>query len=470
MASTAEVWEGVLSWLDTFDGGSEAVRGVKLVDTPAGRGLVAENKIKPDTILISVPNKALVNTSTLQALYPVRVTRGLTSTQMISLHLALQIRRQQFPSSQRTSTTRDRYWPFLATLPRNFPTVPLTWMVGVMNEETLRREYNLGAEEAALAILDPRELDKWRTLVQLMPRSVSVRAIDVERRFKSDWVVVKKHWSKLSEIDKEGDQLVFGDFLLGWLNVNTRCVYMELGGKTSDNLTLAPVIDMINHQDGLETRPVHSALALTFSSPAYGSTDPSLLPNQELAFSYGAHEDPMLLTEYGFTLGSKNTYNNVSLDAEIEALFKAQGAQGSSKKTILEESGYWGGMTLQASPPPASPSWRVLAALRLLHVRLPQTHQTVKDDILEPWYDVIQGMSETISDYNEKQVSQTLRDICEELEVEFVKQLTLLVELQGTWKGVNISADLKTSLGMVKSVCQEERNIVLEVLEDLDEG
>lgn len=34
MASTAEVWEGVLSWLDTFDGGSEAVRGVKLVDTP----------------------------------------------------------------------------------------------------------------------------------------------------------------------------------------------------------------------------------------------------------------------------------------------------------------------------------------------------------------------------------------------------------------------------------------------------
>lgn len=90
---------------------------------------------------------------------------------------------------------------------------------------------------------------------------------------------------------------------------------MELGGKTSDNLTLAPVIDMINHQDGLEvipfpdppssactdvstqTRPVHSALALTFSSPAYGSTDPSLLPNQELAFSYGAHEDPMLLTE-----------------------------------------------------------------------------------------------------------------------------------------------------------------------------
>lgn len=128
------------------------------------------------------------------------------------------------------------------------------------------------------------------------------------------------------------------------------------------------------------------------------------------------------------------------------------------------------GMTLQASPPPASPSWRVLAALRLLHVRLPQTHQTVKDDILEPWYDVIQGMSETISDYNEKQVSQTLRDICEELEVEFVKQLTLLVELQGTWKGVNISADLKTSLGMVKSVCQEERNIVLEVLEDLDEG
>lgn len=49
----------------------------------------------------------------------------------------------------------------------------------------------------------------------------------------------------------ETDRLLFFDYLLGWLNVNTRCVYLDLGrnSKASDNLTLAPVIDMINHQD-----------------------------------------------------------------------------------------------------------------------------------------------------------------------------------------------------------------------------
>ena len=63
---------------------------------------------------------------------------------------------------------------------------------------------------------------------------------------------------------EESDTLLFADYLLGWLNgalvplertnletdvrfvtVNTRCVFFDLGGKTSDSLTLAPIIDMV---------------------------------------------------------------------------------------------------------------------------------------------------------------------------------------------------------------------------------
>lgn len=62
----------------------------------------------------------------------------------------------------------------------------------------------------------------------------------------------------------------------------------------------------------------------------------------ELGFTYGAHEDEMLLAEYGFALGPTNVYNNVSLDSAIEDLFGLQGESGSIKRGILEDEGYWG--------------------------------------------------------------------------------------------------------------------------------
>ena len=84
-------------------------------------------------------------------------------------------------------------------------------------------------------------------------------------------------------------------------------------------------------------------MSLSFSSPAYGSPDPQLIDGAELGFSYGAHEDPMLLTEYGFTLGnSENPFNNVSIDREVEELFDLLGAEGELKKGLLKDEGYWG--------------------------------------------------------------------------------------------------------------------------------
>ena len=130
--------------------------------------------------------------------------------------------------------------------------------------------------------------------------------------------------------------------MLAWLNVNSRCVYFKIGKKQEDNLTLAPVIDMINHTENMQTRPQQTPLnGLTFSSPAHGSTDPHLKVGTELSFSYGAHEDAMLLTEYGFTL-AVNPFNNVELDALVEDLFDKKGDEGRVKRRVLEDEGYWG--------------------------------------------------------------------------------------------------------------------------------
>ena len=99
---------------------------------------------------------------------------------------------------------------------------------------------------------------------------------------------------------------------------------------------------MINHTDNIQTHPLQTPLnRLSFSSPAHGSTDPPLKEGTELTFSYGAHEDAMLLTEYGFTL-AVNPFNNVELDGLVEELFERKGEEGRVKRRVLEEEGYWG--------------------------------------------------------------------------------------------------------------------------------
>lgn len=61
--------------------------------------------------------------------------------------------------------------------------------------------------------------------------------------------------------------------------------------------------------------------------------------NDEIGFTYGAHENSMLLAEYGFIL-SENPFNNVNIDKEILELFL--GDEGEVKRGILEDQGYWG--------------------------------------------------------------------------------------------------------------------------------
>lgn len=48
----------------------------------------------------------------------------------------------------------------------------------------------------------------------------------------------------------------------------------------------------------------------------------------------------MLLTEYGFTLGT-NPFNNVDIDRHIAELFNELGEEGSIKRGLLQDNGYW---------------------------------------------------------------------------------------------------------------------------------
>lgn len=204
--------------------------------------------MQPNTTLIKIPNPALLNTKTLREFYPSHFTTTFSATQWVSLHLALQYARHDRASSPVDPAPRDKWWPFILTLPRTFPTVPLTWSIGRRTNEELASAFGIDEDDVSLRErkLDPK-LRRWQEeLLETMPPSVRVRSEEVETRFRKDWEKVQAEWKKHCEATPEKDSLCFDGFALGWLNTNTRCVYFNVGAIKANNLTLAPVIDMVS--------------------------------------------------------------------------------------------------------------------------------------------------------------------------------------------------------------------------------
>ncbi|GAA6063245.1 hypothetical protein JCM10212_000347 [Sporobolomyces blumeae] len=491
----------------------------------------------------------------------------LNATQWLSLHLACQFRkhlggsdeRRQEPrlasSSPRSSSTsrasrtvvapsssssfsssspRDLYWPFIASLPRAFPTVPLSWTIARESIDQLATRYSVRSDDpsivsmtaAAAAAVERdatlstgdasggtvgregkedegrggeigdekrRERTRRRRMGEVrdsVSRGVRKRVEDVEKRFSDDWTVVREFWKTHHLADED---FGFFDFVLAWINCNTRCIYLDVNShRKEDNLTLAPVIDMINHFPSLETKPTPTSSSklpgavrgssssssssspgtltgLTFSSPARSSSDPRLRRDAELGFSYGGHDDAMLLAEYGFVIGSgENPYNSVDVDRYVEALFDAQGEEGEWKKGVLNDEGYWGDMTFQSNPPSAS--WRVLTSLRLLHLRLSPPFLT-SSPVLNPLYSVLSGESDVISPLNETKVQRTVGAIADSVRTECLDGLKRIEAIRARWRAeegdkVLVDQDEWDSLAMVEKVWRGELEIAEGVRQD----
>ncbi|GAA5881291.1 hypothetical protein JCM3774_000957 [Rhodotorula dairenensis] len=533
------VWTDLVEWLARFAGGKGVEDSVRLIHNQAGRGLVARGDQRPGAVMISIPNAALLNLRTLRPLYPAPFA-VLNAPQWISLHIALQFRRHLRESATATAAAaaerdtkgqrtprgaaiaQDKFWPFLASLPRAFPTMPLTWSLSAKPAATLQADFAIPDSDASLVALRAREGEgqtrdggeaekkqrrlqrdrrrrRYGELLDRVPAAARRKADEVEKRFATDWHAVRKLWAEHGNtVDGE---LTFFDFVLGWQNVNTRCIYFDVDGKRENNLTLCPVIDMINHSPGRTTKPDPRVSSLTFCAPAPASPDPVLHDGDELAFQYGSHEDAFLLAEYGFVVGEENVYNAVEVDRFVEALFEAQGDEGELKKGVLKDEGYWGDMTLQATPPP-SPSWRVLVSLRLLHHRLGHgsatktTASSLSASALAPWYHVVSGATETLSPVNETKVRASWRALSDAVAREAAAGTRQCDELRERWEnefkqvGHGVSAplaatvaeeddddvsssadeaaserrDLLASLEMVRTVWTEEERIARAVL------
>ena len=110
-----------------------------------------------------MPSTALLNQTTVAKLYPQLHKRKLSATQLVSLHLLLHKPHGDADSSD------PAFGPYISTLPREFSSHPLTWMV----KQKLGQESN------------------WELrILGLLPPSSAQKVTELYMRFWKDWETV----------------------------------------------------------------------------------------------------------------------------------------------------------------------------------------------------------------------------------------------------------------------------------------
>lgn len=212
----------------------------------------------------------------------------------------------------------------------------------------------LGLAPVVWKILEVENCDLlWKSL----PRSARKHSESVVARFEKDYAVVTQ---KLPDAAKLFNR---SDFLWAWMSINSRCLYMDIpqGKDDSDNFTMAPYVDFLNHlstdQCGIkiDTLGFHVVTSCKY------------LPGEELYFSYGPHSNEFLLCEYGFSLGD-NKWNYIDFTDFIVPLFRPGHVE------FLKNSGYYGEYTVNSS----GMSFRTEIALAVLQEETPDTSRKLR--------------------------------------------------------------------------------------------
>lgn len=378
---------------------------VECKETPtAGNGLFARTLCTSSSLLFAVPPQALMNIRTLKSLYPTSGPTPLTAIQMISLHLYI-----NRPHGSEDSLD-PHYGPYISTLPRQFDSHPLTWIVRSKS----------GMESGGAPLLG------------YLPPSVHASLVKLHDRFCQDWAAVRAYLTANSYVSSKYDAYLddidnsTSNYVWAWLNVNTRCIYYRLKASKEDpdNLTLCPILDFANHTpNGPHMTPVPSEADIWDTAPVkpigkgfrfLSPADVSVQEGKEIFLAYGAHPNRTLFVEYGFVNKSfgevEITDGEVDVQDVMESLILDH-KSGVFVKSILEDEGYWGDWTLYCSAESAQSSWRLITALRLHHVFV--SNNTIHHSAIQPWRDVIAGKREMISDGNELAWKESLITICD---------------------------------------------------------
>jgi len=167
---------------------------------------------------------------------------------------------------------------------------------------------------------------------------------------------------------------------------------------------------------------------------------------EEVKYSYSAHSDYILLAEYGFALGMPaNTDNVLDVTQRVIQLFEdLEEEERELKKSILKANDYWGEYHFIISEDKVDVSYRLTMALALFHLEKmairtesPRKRKKTNEEQEEsswdfqPFYDLVNGIREEISEENVQLSSGTLQYLCGDVAKDSKAALIRLAQLEG---------------------------------------
>lgn len=265
-----------------------------------GRSIHATATIKPNELIVSVPSSKLIN----QKVLCDENTTGTEVTAQGALAKLLAIA---------ANDSDHPHHLFTKILPRSFDSTPLTW------------------------------------ITSKTPTSKQTNDLEILLKLPSLSTHIEKQKAQLlADYEALQPGVPLSQYVWAWLCVNSRCLYIPLTKNPLNNLTLAPVIDFLNHTDNTDCACImtyNTAKGMTIRSTS------SYAPGDEIYITYGPHCNEFLLCEYGFVLPT-NSYDFIDISDAVPL--------SPYKLAQLDALGYKGEYTVSKVD---GPSFRTIVAL-----------------------------------------------------------------------------------------------------------
>ncbi|XP_077437337.1 SET domain-containing protein 4 [Vanacampus margaritifer] len=377
-----------------------------------GRGLQALGSIKPNQLLISLPESCLLTTSTVLDSYLGHYIKSWKPRPSPLLALCV------FLACERHRGADADWSPYIRVLPASY-TCPAYFArdVAALLPVGLRRRAL--EQEDALRDMHSSNQDFFRTLQPVLSQPVE-------------------------------DVLTFEALRWAWCSVNTRSVFMRHPSNQflcgQDDYALAPFLDLLNHRPDVQVKA-----GFNHETKSYEIRNLSGTPRFQQAFiNYGCHDNQRLLLEYGF-VAPGNPQSVVYVDAEIlREVVKGDKTSLEQKMKFLADNNFLNNLSVSSE----GPSWRLMTVLRLLS--LPQTLYHQRKAVLH---------GQAVGEAAEHWSVQTAKVLCQTLLQDTLTALDKISKLlqQG-------APSLREQLRLVQSLRLEEKGILGRCLHSLTES
>ncbi|NWQ69305.1 SETD4 protein, partial [Neopipo cinnamomea] len=355
-----------------------------------GRGLMATRALQAGDLIISLPEKCLLTTST-----------------VLSSCLGGYIKKWKPPVSplvalctfliaEKHAGEESPWKPYLDVLPKAY-TCPVCWEHHAVN---------------------------------LLPEPLREKAQEQRATIRELYLSSKAFFSSLQPLFAEDTGAVFthGALEWAWCTVNTRTVYMkhpqrECFSLEPDVYALAPYLDLLNHSPKVQVKAAFNEQTRSYEIWATSQCK----KYGEVFICYGPHDNQRLLLEYGF-VAVDNPHSSVYVSADtLLKYLPPLDKQRKAKLSILKDRDFLENLTFGWD----GPSWRLLTALKLL---------SLEADEFACWRRTLLG--DVISARNQQQTWKVTTQICHFLIEETQRVLLQISQLRSGQETLKSQLDL----------------------------